>query len=66
LRQVGKEAEVIVQNRKGGSWYGVAGNYVDVQIVNAPLFAERGMLLGGAFGEMNDRFMEFIAHGAAL
>ncbi|MFA5699345.1 MAG: tRNA (N(6)-L-threonylcarbamoyladenosine(37)-C(2))-methylthiotransferase MtaB [Sphaerochaeta sp.] len=66
LRQVGKEAEVIVQNRKGGSWYGVAGNYVDVQIVNAPLFAERGMLLGGVFGQKNDRFMEFIAHGATL
>jgi hypothetical protein len=38
----------------------VTGNYVDVKIVNAPLFAKRGMLLEGVFGSRSDRFMEFI------
>lgn len=65
-RQVGKEAEVIVQNRKGGSWYGVAGNYVDVEIVDAPLFAQRGMLLQGVFGSKTNRFMEFVTSGSPL
>jgi len=60
-RQEGKKGEAIVLDRKGGSWYGVTGNYVDVRVVNAPLFAKRGMLLGGVFGGRSDRFMEFIS-----
>ena len=59
-RQEGKKGEAVVQGRKGGSLYGVTGNYVDVKIVNAPLFAKRGMLLEGVFGSRSDRFMEFI------
>ncbi len=38
----------------------VTGNYVDVRIVNPPLFAQRGMLLEGVFGKKADRFVEFI------
>jgi threonylcarbamoyladenosine tRNA methylthiotransferase MtaB len=59
-RQEGKQGEVIVQGRKGGFWCGVTGNYVDVRIVNPPLFAQRGMLLEGVFGKKADRFVEFI------
>ncbi|NLZ77720.1 MAG: tRNA (N(6)-L-threonylcarbamoyladenosine(37)-C(2))-methylthiotransferase MtaB [Spirochaetales bacterium] len=64
-RQEGKPGEVVVQDRKDGSWYGVTGNYVDVRIVDPPLFAKRGMLLKGTFGSRSDRLMEFIVTGSS-
>ncbi|MCK9546943.1 MAG: tRNA (N(6)-L-threonylcarbamoyladenosine(37)-C(2))-methylthiotransferase MtaB [Sphaerochaeta sp.] len=49
-RQVGQRGEVILQNRKGGSWYGVSGNYLEVKIDDPPAFGREGMLVAGRFG----------------
>ncbi|HPZ15067.1 MAG TPA: tRNA (N(6)-L-threonylcarbamoyladenosine(37)-C(2))-methylthiotransferase MtaB [Sphaerochaeta sp.] len=48
-RQVGKRGEVILQNRSGGAWYGVSGNYLDVKIDDPPAFGREGMLVSGHF-----------------
>jgi threonylcarbamoyladenosine tRNA methylthiotransferase MtaB len=52
-RQSGKETEVVLQNRKGGHWYGVSSNYIDVQIIDAPPFSKEGMLVKGTFGTID-------------
>ncbi|NCC89485.1 MAG: tRNA (N(6)-L-threonylcarbamoyladenosine(37)-C(2))-methylthiotransferase MtaB [Spirochaetia bacterium] len=64
-RQVGKEAEVIMQKRKGGYWYGLSGNYLDVKILSAPPFAREGMLISGSFGHVlgQEGKMEFLYNG---
>jgi threonylcarbamoyladenosine tRNA methylthiotransferase MtaB len=48
-RQGGKCAEVILEQRKGGFWYGTTGNYLDVRVLDAPPFARRGDLLPVVF-----------------
>ncbi|MDT4762358.1 tRNA (N(6)-L-threonylcarbamoyladenosine(37)-C(2))-methylthiotransferase MtaB [Sphaerochaeta sp. PS] len=53
-RQIGKEAEVILQNRKAGSWYGLSGNYLEVKVPNAPLFAREGLLVRGVFAPLDE------------
>ncbi|MEA4859290.1 MAG: tRNA (N(6)-L-threonylcarbamoyladenosine(37)-C(2))-methylthiotransferase MtaB [Sphaerochaeta sp.] len=65
LDQVGKQAEVILQNRKGGHWYGLSGNYLDVKVLCAPPFAREGMLINGSFGQMlgQEGKMEFLFNG---
>lgn len=49
LRQEGKAGEVILQNRNGGFWYGLSGNYLEVKVINPPSFAREGMLVKGHF-----------------
>ncbi len=53
-RQVGRPSEVILQNRKGGAWYGLSGNYLEVRIDDPPTFGREGMLVRGRF----DRVIE--------
>ncbi len=67
-RQVGKRAEVILQNRKAGVWYGLSGNYMDVVVPDAPLFAHKAMLLAGRFGSEVERGskLEFFADETAV
>lgn len=48
-RQVGQNGEVILQNRKGGAWYGISGNYLEVKIDDPPAFGREGMLVSGTF-----------------
>ncbi len=48
-RQVGQSGEVILQNRKGGAWYGISGNYLEVKIDDPPAFGREGMLVSGTF-----------------
>jgi threonylcarbamoyladenosine tRNA methylthiotransferase MtaB len=50
VRQSSKETEVVLQNRKGGFWYGVSGNYIDVKVIDAPPFSKEGTLVKGTFG----------------
>lgn len=68
LRQVGGGAEVILQNRKGGHWYGLSGNYLDVKVLSSPAFAREGMLIKGTFGQVlgREKRMEFISDAATL
>jgi len=54
-RQVGRSGEVILQNRKGGAWYGVSGNYLEVKIDDPPAFGREGMLVAGRFGAVDER-----------
>ncbi|MGH0053886.1 MAG: tRNA (N(6)-L-threonylcarbamoyladenosine(37)-C(2))-methylthiotransferase MtaB [Sphaerochaetaceae bacterium] len=63
-RQVGKEREVILQNRKGGHWYGLSGNYLEVKVLNSPPFAREGMLVKGRFSDNppQGNRMEFIPY----
>lgn len=67
-RQVGKRTEVILQNRKGGYWYALSGNYLDVRVLSSPAFAREGMLLGGTFGQVigKQTWMEFIPDATTL
>ncbi len=67
-RQVGSAAEVILQNRKGGRWYGLSGNYLDVAVFAPPVFAREGMLIKGTFGQVvgKEKWMEFIPDAATL
>ncbi len=67
MRQVGKPAEVIMQKRKGGYWYGLSGNYLEVKVLSAPLFAREGLLINGSFGHVlgPDGKMEFHFNGPA-
>jgi len=67
-RQVGSAAEVILQNRKGGRWYGLSGNYLDVAVLSPPVFAREGMLIKGTFGRMigKEKRMEFIPDATTL
>lgn len=44
-RQVGLENEVILETRKNGVWEGLTGNYIRVDVDNAPLFAKPGDLV---------------------
>ncbi|WP_332446892.1 tRNA (N(6)-L-threonylcarbamoyladenosine(37)-C(2))-methylthiotransferase MtaB [Sphaerochaeta sp.] len=68
MRQVGKDAEVILQNRKGGHWYGLSGNYLEVKVLNAPAFGREGMLVQGTFGPLakQSERMEFIVDAPAV
>jgi len=63
-RQVGKKAEVILQKRKGGYWYGLSSNYLDVKVLNAPPFAKEGMLVSGSFSALPEKgnMMEFVCN----
>jgi threonylcarbamoyladenosine tRNA methylthiotransferase MtaB len=68
MRQLGKESEVILQNRKGGYWYGLSGNYLEVKVIDAPPFAREGMLVKGRFSDKlpNVGKMEFISYETAI
>ena len=67
-RQLGKECEVILQNRKGGHWYGLSGNYLEVKVIDAPPFAREGMLIKGRFSDKLPKTgkMEFISYETAI
>ncbi|HQB90959.1 MAG TPA: radical SAM protein, partial [Sphaerochaeta sp.] len=54
-RQVGAVGEVILQSRKGGAWYGVSGNYLEVRIDDPPAFGREGMLVAGRFGPVLEK-----------
>lgn len=49
MRQSNKPTEVVLQNRKGGYWYGLSGNYIEVKVLDAPAFAKEGMLVKATF-----------------
>lgn len=68
LRQVGRQCEVILQNRKAGAWYGLSGNYLDVRVAGLPTFAKEGLMLRGHFGRLLDKnsVMEFIPDESGL
>ncbi len=55
IRQGGKPTEVVLQNRKGGSWYGLSGNYLEVEVIDAPLFAREGLLVQGHFAQFDTK-----------
>lgn len=67
-RQAGKRGEVILQNRKGGHWYALSGNYLDVRVLPSPAFAREGMMLRGVFGQVHgeETWMEFIPDATTL
>ncbi len=44
-RQRGKRLEVILEQRKKGAWYGLAGNYLKVRVLDVPPQAVAGDLL---------------------
>ena len=44
-RQVGKEAELILEGRRIGKWHGITGNYLKVDVSGAPDTASVGDLL---------------------
>ena len=52
MRQSNKPTEVILQNRKGGYWYGLSGNYIEVKVLDAPSFAKEGMLVKATFASI--------------
>ena len=54
IRQSGKSTEVILQNRKGGFWYGLSGNYLEVKVLDAPLFAREGLLVQAHFAQFDE------------
>ncbi len=68
MRQVGTRSEVILQNRKGGHWYGLSGNYLEVKVLSSPAFAREGMLIKGTFGQVigKEKRMEFIPDATTL
>lgn len=43
-RQVGKEEEIILEGRRTGRWHGITGNYLKLDVVNAPESASVGDL----------------------
>jgi threonylcarbamoyladenosine tRNA methylthiotransferase MtaB len=49
VRQSGKDTEVVLQNRKGGSWHGLTGNYIEAKVIDAPPFSKEGTLVRGTF-----------------
>lgn len=51
LRQAGRHGEVILEQRKGGYWYGTTGNYLEVKVLDAPSFSRKGDLLPIIFQE---------------
>ncbi len=55
MRQSGKPTEVVLQKRKGGFWYGLSGNYLEVKVLDAPLFAREGLLIQGNFAQFDRR-----------
>lgn len=44
-RQIGKFNEVILEEKKGASWYGLTGNYIKVKVNNVPANCNCGDLL---------------------
>ncbi len=50
-RQIGKRLEVLLETRRSGSWFGTTGNYLKVNIQNAPAVSNKGMLLSGILCE---------------
>jgi len=55
MRQSGKPTEVVLQSRKGGSWYGLSGNYLEVKVLDAPLFAREGLLVQANFAQFDEK-----------
>ncbi len=53
-RQVGKSVEVILEQRKGGCWYGLTGNYLKVRVLNAPPFSKEGDLVAAVLDRVSD------------
>jgi len=45
----------VLQNRKGGFWYGLSGNYLEVKVLDAPLFAKEGLLVQAHFGQFDEK-----------
>ncbi len=46
-RQIGRHVEVILEERKNGSWYGLTGNYMKVKTYTSVPFAKKGDLVKG-------------------
>lgn len=44
-RQVGKRAEVILENEKNGRWSGLTGNYLHIQVTGVPSDLAKGSLV---------------------
>ncbi|NCC63206.1 MAG: tRNA (N(6)-L-threonylcarbamoyladenosine(37)-C(2))-methylthiotransferase MtaB [Spirochaetia bacterium] len=67
-RQVGKRAEAVLQSRKGGSFTALSGNYLELKVIDAPLFAKEGMLVQGRIGEFDHSSgkMRFFCDGDPL
>ncbi len=51
-RQLGKEVEVLAENRKGGSWHGTTGNYLKAHLLSDEIL-ERGKLYKGKISRIN-------------
>jgi len=43
-RQIGKTAEVILEGRRTGKWYGLTGNYIKLDVMGVPDYASVGDL----------------------
>jgi len=44
-RQIGMRAEVIIEEKRNGLWYGLTGNYLKIAVTDTPSEVERGALL---------------------
>ncbi len=50
-RQIGKEVEVLLENRKGGYWHGTTGNYLKVKVDTGVGIFSKGSLVKGILTE---------------
>ncbi len=50
-RQIGKEVEVLLENRKGGYWHGTTGNYLKVKVDTGIGVYSKGSLVKGILKE---------------
>ncbi len=52
-RQIGRQVEVILEERKNGSWYGLTGNYMKVKTNISVPFTKKGDLVKGIVTSCN-------------
>ncbi len=50
-RRIGKEVEVLLENRKGGYWHGTTGNYLKVKVDTGIGIYSKGSLVKGILKE---------------
>lgn len=46
-RQAGRTLEVLLESRRNGLWRGTTGNYLKVEVEEAPAFCTRGQIISG-------------------
>ena len=46
-RQTGRTLEVLLESRRNGLWRGTTGNYLKVEVEEAPAFCTRGQIISG-------------------